>query len=119
MIANQAVALGPSAHAVALGLLDARGMALDADAERDREVERLLVGEAELLGELVHPDLACHVRVQPFVVVWSVRVPAATSTPADKSRTFDCAHSKSTWASIPGARSARPNALRRTASARQ
>jgi hypothetical protein len=29
------------------------------DAQRLAEVEGLLVGEAELLGELVHPDLAC------------------------------------------------------------
>jgi hypothetical protein len=32
-------------------------MALDADPEPDAEVERFLVGEAELSGELVNPDL--------------------------------------------------------------
>jgi hypothetical protein len=36
-------------------------MALDPDAEADAEVERLLVGEAQLSGELVDPDLLCQV----------------------------------------------------------
>ena len=47
-------------------------MALHADPERDAEVESLLVRQAELFGELMDPDLSCHVRVQPFIRCSSV-----------------------------------------------
>ena len=60
-LADQALALGLAADAVGLRILDARGMRLDADPQRLAEVEGLLVGEAELLGELVHALLACQV----------------------------------------------------------
>jgi hypothetical protein len=53
--------VGLAADTVGLGILDARGMALHADAQCGTQVEGLFVGEAELLGELVHPDLRCHV----------------------------------------------------------
>jgi hypothetical protein len=49
-----------AADAVGLLLLDARGVALDADAERLAEVERLLVGQPELARQLVHTDACCH-----------------------------------------------------------
>jgi hypothetical protein len=38
----------PTANAISLLLLDARGVALDADPELDAQIERFLVGEAEL-----------------------------------------------------------------------
>jgi hypothetical protein len=51
-----------------LGVLDARRVALDPDAEANAEVERLLVGEAQLSCELVDPDLLCQVLLQSFFV---------------------------------------------------
>jgi hypothetical protein len=44
----QALLVGPAADAVSLLLLDARGMALDADAQLKAQIERFFVGEAEL-----------------------------------------------------------------------
>jgi len=55
----EALTLGLAADAVALRLLDARGMRLDPDAEVGAEVEGLLVGEPELFRKLVDSDLAC------------------------------------------------------------
>ena len=84
-VALQTLPLGLAAHPVGLSFLDARGMALDADAEGDAEVECLLVGEAELLGELMDSDLSCHVRGQPFIG----RVPPPGHGPGtDKSLRF-------------------------------
>ena len=60
-VADEALALRLATDAVGLRLLDARGVRLDADPQRLAEVQRLLVGEAELLGELVHALLACQV----------------------------------------------------------
>jgi hypothetical protein len=57
--ANQAVALGTPADAVGLRLLDARGVRLDPDAQVLGQIEGFLVRQAELLGELVYPDLRC------------------------------------------------------------
>jgi hypothetical protein len=45
---TQTVLIGPAADAVGLLLLDARGVALDADPELEAEIKRFLVGEAEL-----------------------------------------------------------------------
>jgi len=59
LVSNEALALGLAPHAVALRLLDARGMRLDPDAELGAEVEGLLVGEPERFRELVDSDLAC------------------------------------------------------------
>jgi hypothetical protein len=42
----QAVGIGLAADAVGLGVLDRGGVALDPDAQRQRELEALLVGEA-------------------------------------------------------------------------
>src|SRR5690606_621633 len=56
--ADQPVALGAAADAVSLRLLDARGVAAHADAELLAQLERLLVREPQLSGELVEPDLS-------------------------------------------------------------
>ncbi len=63
LVADQAFALRLATDPVGLGLLDARGVGLDADAEVHAEIERLLVGEAELLRELVDADLSCQGRL--------------------------------------------------------
>ena len=90
-----------------------------------REVECLFVGEAELFGELMDPDLSCHVRVQPFVVIWcrGGGLPPGRLPAADQSLTFGCQGPNgirpSSSASCTGALSARANAWRRTASWRQ
>ena len=60
-VADEALALGLAADAVGLRVLDARGVRLDADAQDEGEVERLLVRHAELFGELVHTQLGCQV----------------------------------------------------------
>ena len=55
---EQTVALGSAPHTVGLSFDDARRVGLDSDAEREAEIERLLVAQAELFGELVDADLA-------------------------------------------------------------
>ena len=55
---QQAVALRPSPDPVGLGLDNARGMRLHSDAERDAKIERLLICQSELFGELMDADLA-------------------------------------------------------------
>jgi len=62
---QQPVAFCSSPHPVGLRLDDARRMRLDSDAERDAEIERPLIRQSELLGELVDADLAWQ-RVPPF-----------------------------------------------------
>jgi hypothetical protein len=42
-------------------------MRLDADPQRDAQVDGLFIGETELFTELMDPDLCCHVRDGPFV----------------------------------------------------
>jgi hypothetical protein len=49
-VASQPLALGLTAGAVGLRLLDARRMTLYADTERDAQIECFLVGQAELFG---------------------------------------------------------------------
>src|SRR5204862_1815750 len=117
LVADQAVTLRATTDAIGLSLLDRRGMALHPDPERDGEVESLFVGEAELFGELMDPDLSCHVRVQPFVgrSVMSRGGPACGSPlAADQSLTLGCrgqpAFGPSSSATSTGARSARVNA---------
>jgi hypothetical protein len=61
LLAHQAVALGATTDAIGLRFLDARGVRLDPDAQCQAEIEAFLVGEPELLGELVDPDLRCQV----------------------------------------------------------
>jgi hypothetical protein len=60
-VAHEAVALGATADAVGLRLLDARGVRLDPDAQCQAEIEAFLVGEPELLGELMDSNLRCQV----------------------------------------------------------
>jgi hypothetical protein len=55
--AAQTVAVGLPTDAVCLGVLDRRRVALHADPELDAQVERFLIGEAELSAELVDADL--------------------------------------------------------------
>jgi hypothetical protein len=56
--------VGQTSNAVGLRVLDARGVALHADTKTLAQIERLLVGQAELPCELVHPDpLACHLHL--------------------------------------------------------
>ena len=55
---QQTVILGASSDSVGLSFDDARRMRLDADAERDTKIKRLLIGQLELFGELVDADLA-------------------------------------------------------------
>lgn len=57
LVANEPLTLCLPPHAVALRLLDARRVAPCPDPERAAEIECLLVGETELLGQLVDADL--------------------------------------------------------------
>ncbi len=53
--------------AVRLGVLDRRRMALDAHAQGQAEVKRLLVGQTELMCEFVDPDLLRQRLLLPFI----------------------------------------------------
>jgi hypothetical protein len=55
-------------------------MALEADAQTDAKVDRLFVREAELFGELMDPDLTCHVRGEPFVDILETPAGAGGNT---------------------------------------
>jgi hypothetical protein len=65
-VATKTVAVGLAADAVGLRVLDARGVALGLDAEISAEIQRFLVGEAELTSKLVDPDLRCQASPTPF-----------------------------------------------------
>ena len=56
-LTTKALTVGLAPDAIGLGILDARRMALDADAERLAQVECLFVREPELSCQLVDPDL--------------------------------------------------------------
>jgi hypothetical protein len=64
--ASQALGGGLAAHPVCLGILDRRGVALDADAERYTEVECLFVRQPELMSKLVDADLFRQLPECPF-----------------------------------------------------
>ena len=65
----QALTVGLPAGAVGLGVLDGRRVALHAHPEGQAEVERLLVGQSELVSELVDPDLLRQRLLLPFLHV--------------------------------------------------
>jgi hypothetical protein len=61
--ASETLGVGETAHAVGLRILDARGVALDADPQAFAEIEGFLVGKPELSRQLVDPDpLVRHLR---------------------------------------------------------
>lgn len=64
--ALEALTLRLPANAIRLGIFDARRMAGDSNTHRQAQLEPLLVGEAQLLCELVHPDLLGQVVFQSF-----------------------------------------------------
>ena len=66
LLADQPFAFGLAADAVGLRLDDARGVALHPDPQRFAEVERLLVRQPELSGQLVDADLRWQGCGQPF-----------------------------------------------------
>jgi len=70
LVADHSLALRLAADAVGLGVDDARRVALHPDPERVTEIERLLVGEPELSGQLVHADLRCQVLSCPSCGSW-------------------------------------------------
>ena len=74
LVADEAFPLGLAANAVGLRVLDARRVGLHADAEAPAEVERLLVGQSELLRELMDADLRCQVPTSRLsgLYFWSV-----------------------------------------------
>jgi hypothetical protein len=57
VLANEPVPGRPSTDPVSLRILDARRVALDADAKREREVKGLFVCQAKLACQLVQPNL--------------------------------------------------------------
>jgi len=73
-VSLETFALGLAADAVSLGLFDARRLRLHANAELEAHIECLFVRETELFGELVNPDLACHLLGSTF----RLRVAGAT-----------------------------------------
>jgi hypothetical protein len=116
LIPLQAFAFSLSTSAISLGLLDARGVSLHPDAQRVAEVDRLLVREAELLGELVDPDLSCHARGQPFIGIEPPGSRRATSKCGTPVRTETRSVPRSEAGTAPtGRRSARATARVRIA----
>ncbi len=65
----QALAVGLPPGAVSLGVLDGRRVTLDAHPQREAEVERLFVGQSELVGELIDADLLRQRLLLPFLHV--------------------------------------------------
>ncbi len=70
----EALAISLAPDAVGLGVLDARGVALDPDPQRLAEVERLLVRQTELTSELVDTDLLRQLLVQSSLDSYCPRV---------------------------------------------
>ncbi len=68
-LATQALAVRLATHPVGLSVLDGRRVALHSDPEGHAEVERLLVAQTELAGELVHADLLRHRLLRSFCSV--------------------------------------------------
>ena len=64
---TEALAVGLPTGAVGLRVLDGRRVALDAHPEGQAEVKRLLVGQAELMSELVYPDFLRQRLLLPFL----------------------------------------------------
>jgi len=56
-LATEAVGISLAAHSVGLCVLNRGGVALDADAERDGQIDRLFVRHPQLFGQLVDADL--------------------------------------------------------------
>lgn len=55
----QAFGIRLAADPVGLSIFDGRGVALDADSQRDAEVQGLLIGQPELTAQFVDADLLC------------------------------------------------------------
>lgn len=66
LVADEPLTLGLAPHAVGLRFDDTRRVALHTDAERHAQVEALLVRQAELSCELVHPDVRQNVVLTVF-----------------------------------------------------
>jgi len=65
-LASQPLGVGLAADAIGLRVLDRGGVALHPDTQGYAEVQRLFVGEPELTGELVDPDLLRHQLLGSF-----------------------------------------------------
>ena len=68
-VSLETLTLGFATDAVGLGVLDARRMGLNPDAEGDTEIERLFIGESELSGEKGQTNLCGH----GFLIGFAVR----------------------------------------------
>jgi hypothetical protein len=68
MLANEPVPGRPSADPVGLRILDARRVALDPNAQCEREVKGLFVCQAELACQLVQPNLLGQVLRQSLLL---------------------------------------------------
>jgi hypothetical protein len=74
------VTLGLPPGAVRLGVLYRGGVALRGNAERPTQIERFLVGNAQLASELVDADFLRHLVVGSFFLAMSVDEPVAGSS---------------------------------------
>jgi hypothetical protein len=63
----EALAVGPSADAISLSLLDAGGMTPHPNTEDLTEVKRLFVGESQLAGELIDSDLGSQILPSSYL----------------------------------------------------
>jgi hypothetical protein len=145
--ATQAVAISLATDAVGLGILDGRRVALHADPELDAQVERFFIRESELSAELVDADLLRQLALrsslqgrarrsrwpparllilahrrryrEPGHEIRTQVVPATAPRPGRPAQLAGSSvNSVAAWLVAIGTRSARENALRRTARSR-
>ncbi len=87
--AAQALTVSLPAGAVSLRVLDGRGVALDAHPQGQAQVERLFVGQSELVSELVDADLLRQRLLLPFLTCRRCRYAHTTLYPrTSQDRTF-------------------------------
>jgi hypothetical protein len=107
LVAPKTFAVGLAADAISLGILDARGMTGDPDAEVEAEVQCLFVGETELACQLIYANLLGQVLRQSLL--------GATPTAAPVSilaRSSTVSRSAMTMSAATGTRKARLKAWR-------
>ena len=97
--ASGSVAVSLATDAIGLRILDARGVALDADTELDAQVQRLFVGEPQFSGELVNPDLLRQPARNPLVSLSCGRAQPSVVSPLHP-RTFRTRGTKRVYRSV-------------------
>lgn len=112
-VAPKAFAVGLAADAISLGILDARGMTGDPDAEVEAEVQCLFVGETELACQLIYANLLGQVLRQSLLAATPTAPPLSILA-----RSSTVSRSAITVSRATGTRKARLKACRCAACSR-